>query len=143
MKIFIGSDHRGFKLKNKLITWLKSKNYQVIDCGNKVYDPKDDYPDFAFLVAKKVKKEKGLGIVICGSGIGVSIAANRIKAVRCGLGFEPSQIKSACQHDHLNVLALASDYLNFEKAKDLVEIFLKTKPKNQEKYLRRIKKLDQ
>lgn len=145
MTIFIAADHRGFELKNKLIDWLRSEKYQVIDCGNTVFDPEDDYPDFVLKLAKALSKKKNtraLGIVICGSGVGVSIAANRFKGIRCALGFNKDQIKHACENDHINVLALASDYLDFEKAKDFVKTFLTTKPIIKEKYLRRIKKLE-
>lgn len=145
MTIFLAADHRGFKLKNKLINWLKSEKYQAVDCGNTVLDPEDDYPDFASKVAKALLKEKSnkaLGIVICGSGVGVSIAANRFKGIRCALGFNSSQIKHARQNDHINVLALAADYFNFEKVKKFVKTFLTTKPIRKEKYLRRIRKLE-
>lgn len=147
MTIFIAADHRGFEFKEKIKNWLKKQGYQIIDCGNEIYNPKDDYPDFAFLLAHKLisfqkTKKEALGIAICGSGIGVSMAVNRIKGVRCALGFDPQQIKHGRENDHINVLALPSDYLDWKKIKTIVQLFLKTKPKIEEKYLRRIKKLE-
>ncbi len=175
MKICIGSDHRGFALKEKITEWLKSQNHEVEDCGNTKYDPFDDYPDFAKCVAKniqefldsdgktsgvtgsslevrrtkwetgspEVEEEQPLGILICGSGVGVSVMANRFKGVICALGFDPDQARHARTNDHANVLSIPSDYVDFEKAKAIVEAFLKATPKTEEKYLRRAKKLDE
>ena len=154
MTIFIAADHRGFELKNKLIEYLQEKNIRVEDMGNYQYDPLDDYPDFAKKVAQAVLQNPKdfLGIVICGSGVGVSIVVNRFKGIRCGLGFSPDQVKHIRENDHINVLALASDYLKndngengkgLELAKKLVDVFIEIKPKMEEKYLRRIKKIDE
>lgn len=145
MTIFIAADHRGFELKNKLIEYVQEKNIRIEDLGNYHYLPEDDYPDFAQKVAEAVlqKPEEFLGIVICGSGVGVCIAVNRFKGIRCGLGFEPDQVKHIREHDHINVLSLASDYINEESAQKLVDAFLAAKPKGEGKYLRRIKKLDE
>jgi len=154
MTIFIAADHRGFDLKNKIIDYLQEKNIRVEDMGNYQYDPLDDYPDFAKKVAQAVLQNPKdfLGIVICGSGVGVSIVVNRFKGIRCALGFSEEQIKHAKENDHINVLALASDYFKnnqeendqgLEKAKKLVDVFIETQPKMEEKYLRRIKKIDE
>lgn len=142
MKIFICSDHRGFTLKNQLFVYLK-KNFEVIDCGNTNYDPNDDYPNYAKIVASNVSKNPfSFGIVICGSGIGVCITANKIKGIRCGLGFDTEQIKHARENDHINILALSSDYIDLQKNKAIVDIFLNTKEKNEDKFLRRINKIE-
>jgi len=154
MTIFIAADHRGFELKNKLIEYLQEKNIRVEDMGNYQYDPEDDYPDFAKKVAQAVLQNPKdfLGIVICGSGVGVSIVVNRFKGIRCALGFSEDQVKHAKENDHINVLALASDYFKneneengsgLEQAKKLVDIFINTSPKMEEKYLRRIQKIDE
>lgn len=144
MTIFIAADHGGFELKNKLIEYIQNKDIRVVDIGNYQYDPLDDYPDYAQKLAEAVlqKPEESLGIVICRSGVGVCIAANRNKGIRCALGFEEGQVKHARENDHMNVLALASDFTDFEKATKLVGAFLSATPKTDEKYLRRIKKLD-
>ncbi len=145
MTIFIGCDHRGFDLKNSLIEYLHEKNIRIEDLGNYQLDPEDDFPDFAQKVAQAVLQnpDEFLGIVICGSGVGVAIAANRFKGIRSGLGFEEAQVKHIRENDHINVLALAADFLDPEAAKKLVDVFIETKPKEDQKYLRRIKKLDE
>ena len=145
MHIFIGADHGGFDLKTKLIEYLQENNIRIEDMGNYELDPLDDYPDFAKKVAQAVLQNPydSLGIIICRSGVGVAIAANRFKGIRCGLGFDESQVKHMRENDNVNVLALASDFIDFEKAKKLVDIFRLTSPKTEEKYLRRIKKVDE
>ncbi len=144
MTIFIATDHGGFELKNKLIEYIQNKDIRVVDIGNYQYDPLDDYPDYAQKLAEAVlqKPEESLGIVICRSGVGVCIATNRNKGIRCALGFEEDQVKHARENDHMNVLALAADFTDFEKATKLVDVFLSAAPKTDEKYLRRIQKLD-
>lgn len=145
MTIFVGADHRGFDLKNLLIEYLHEKNIRIEDLGNYQLDPEDDYPDYAKKVAQAVLQnpEEFLGIVICGSGVGGCIAANRFKGIRSGLGFETDQVKHMRENDHVNVLALAADFLDPEAAKKLVDVFIETQPKKEQKYLRRIKKLDE
>lgn len=142
MNIYIAGDHRAFDQKQKLVSWLQLNKYTVIDCGNTRYEPLDDYSDFAFILTHKMNPEKDKGIAMCGSGVGVSIAINRIKKFRCVLGFNRDQIKHAVENDHCNVLALASDYFDVEKLKSFIEIFLNSQPKTDEKYIRRITKLD-
>ena len=144
MTLFIAADHRGFELKNLLMEYLQEKNIRIEDMGNYEYEAEDDYPDFSKKVAQAVLQnpENFLGIVICGSGVGVCIVTNRFNGIRCGLGFEESQVKHMRENDHVNVLALASEYINLEKAKLLIDAFLAGKPRAEEKYLRRIKKLD-
>ncbi len=145
MIVYIGADHRGFYLKNKLIKYLKSKKILVKDMGNDHQDPEDDFPVFAGKVSKKTldNLEKSKGIVICGSGVGVSITANKFKGIRCVLGFNSDQVKSAVEHNQVNVLALGADYLDFKKAQELVDVFLTTKKNKKEKYQRRIKMIHQ
>ncbi|OGK12831.1 hypothetical protein A3C98_00205 [Candidatus Roizmanbacteria bacterium RIFCSPHIGHO2_02_FULL_37_15] len=145
MTIFIAADHRGFELKNKLIEYIQEKNIRIEDLGAYEYNSVDDYPDFAKKVAEAVLQnpEEFLGIVICGSGVGVSITVNRFKGIRCGLGFKPDQVKHIREHDHINILSLASDYVDDAIAQKLVDSFLSTQPRKEEKYLRRVKKLDE
>lgn len=144
MTIFIGTDHRGFELKNQLVEYLQNKNIRVEDLGNYEHDPEDDYPDFAKKVAQAVLQnpEDFLGIVICGSGIGVCITANRNKGIYCGTGLNPDQVKHGRENDHMNVLSLAADNLSEEQAIIMVDTFISAKPILKEKYLRRLKKLD-
>jgi len=144
MPVFIAADHRGFELKNKLVEYLQEKNIRIEDFGNYMFDPLDDNPDFAQKVAQAVQQnpEENLGIVICGSGIGVSIAVNRFKHIRCGLALNIHQVQHGRENDRINILALPSDYIDFEIAKKYVDMFMSTKPKQDEKYIRREKKLD-
>jgi ribose 5-phosphate isomerase B len=145
MNVFIGADHRGFELKNELIEYLQDQNVRVQDMGAYEHDPLDDFPQFSQKVANAILQdpEHNLGIVICGSAVGVSMAANRFKGVYCGLGFDADQVKSARQHDHINVLAVPSDYVDPEKAKQLVDIFLSTGTAREEKYLRRLAQIEE
>ena len=144
MKIFIGADHRGFELKEYLKEKLKENNFDFEDCGNFVYDPQDDYSDFAFKVGEKVNRDKGnVGILICGSGAGVCFAVNKIKGIRGALAFNPEMAKMMKADDDINVLCLASDFTDKETAWQIVKIFLETNFKNEEKYLRRIKKVEE
>lgn len=144
MTIFIGTDHRGFELKNKIIEYLQEKNIRVEDMGNVQYDVSDDYTDYAHGVSQAVMQnpENNLGIVICGSGVGVSIASNKTKGIRCALGFNTEQIQHARERDHINVLALAADYFSFEDIQSFVDVFVQTKPTAEERDTRRIEKIE-
>ena len=141
--IFIGADHRGFELKGKIAKWLAGRGYEFEDMGAYEYDHEDDYVDFAVAVAQKVAvdPEAGRGMVICGSGVGVDIVANKVSGVRCGLGFSEDQVHAARKEDNINVLALAADNCEPELAVKLVEKFLDTGFVGQDKYLRRIEKI--
>lgn len=144
MNIYIGADHRGFELRTKLITWLQSQNYTIVDCGNTTYDKDDDWNDFANTVAGKVLNDPdSIGILICGSGVGMSMAANRHKGIRAALCFNPKQTQHAKSADHATVICLPSEYLDFETAREITEIFLKTPPSTEDRYVRREKKLDE
>jgi len=144
MPVFIAADHRGFELKNKLVEYLQEKNIRIEDFGNYQLDPLDDNPDFAQKVAQAVQQnpQENLGLVICGSGIGVSIAVNRFKNIRCGIALNLHQVQHGRENDHTNILAIASDYTDFETAKKYIDMFLSSHPKEDEKYLRRARKFD-
>jgi ribose 5-phosphate isomerase B len=103
MNIFIAADHRGFKLKENLIDYLHEKNIRIEDLGNYEHDPEDDYPDFSQKVAQAVLQNPShhLGIVICGSGIGVAVAVNRYRGIRCALAFNSEQVKHGRENDHI------------------------------------------
>ena len=144
MTIFMGADHRGFELKNKLVEHLQEQNIRVEDLGNYELDPQDDFPDFAAKVAQAVLQnpKEFVGILICGGG-GVEITANRFPGIRCAVGFDKEQVKHVRENDHVNVLGIPADYVDFETSKQFVDIFLKTPLKNDEKYPRRVKKHDE
>lgn len=143
MHIYIASDHRGFTLKKDLAQYLSSMKFVVKDVGNTILNMQDDYPDFVFQLVNRLNSAEDRGIVICGSGVGVSVAANRHEHIRCALGFDTKQITSARQEDDINVLALGADYITLEVAKELTHTFLTTQFKNEEKYIRRITKINE
>lgn len=140
MKIAIGSDHRGFKLKGKLVKYLNKKGYEVLDLGTD--SPLSaDYPDFGIKVGEAVRdKEADLGIVICGTGIGISIACNKVKGIRCAKVNTRREAKLTKIHNNANVIALNERMFLFE-AKDIVDAFLTTEYKPEEKFERRIEKI--
>ena len=150
MKIYMCADHRGFELKEHLSSWLTSQGHDVIDCGNNKLEPLDDFVDFTFNAAKRLQadlqndpKSSSLAVGVCGSGIGVGMAANRLKGVRCGLSYSVAHVKHGRENDHTNMLSLAADTLAPEEAEQIVEAFLTTSPNMEEKYVRRAAKLDQ
>lgn len=140
--IYIGADHRGFELKEHLKLWLKDQKYEVVDCGNTVKDPNDDYPDFGFAVGERVTHDmEGMGIVICGSGVGISIAANKVPLVRSTVGYSVEQVKNARTDDDINVLALGADFHTKEQIESFVKVFLETSYSGEIRHDRRIQKI--
>jgi len=154
MTIYIGADHRGFDLKTIIEVWLKGEGYDVVDVGAATLDPSDDSPDFAHAVAEKVSvatvgtdataTDAVRGIVICGSGFGVDIAANKVKGVRSALAMSPDHIHAGRHDDDVNVLALAANFIKPEEALAIVREFLTTKfEAGTVRYVRRIKKMEE
>jgi ribose 5-phosphate isomerase B len=141
--IYIGADHRGLELKAKINQWLANREYEFEDLGPYEFDRNDDFVDYAIQVAQKVSRspENTRGIVICGSGVGASIAANKVKGIRCGLGFEEDQVYAARKDDNINILALAADNVDEIKAVELIEKFLETEFVKSENYQRRVEKI--
>ena len=145
MIIYIGADHRGFKLKEVLKQFLKEGGYTVSDMGNTQYFEGDDYPDFARLVAQKVSADalNARGILICGSGVGVDVVANKFPNIRSALGFSPDQVVEARSDDDVNILSLAPDFLEEDEAKKSVSVWLQTPFDGDERDKRRIEKIRQ
>lgn len=154
MKILIASDHAGFALKQSLTPFLIEMGYEVEDKGNTVLDENDDYPDFIAQVAREVSSNFGLkGIVIGGSGQGEAIVANRFPHVRAVVfngqykssdGRKiPEEIILSRQHNDANVLSLGARFLNDEEAKEAVKLWLETEFSNDERHVRRIRKIDE
>ncbi len=142
MKIFLASDHRGFEQKEIVFSWLKEAGFEVQDLGNDHFDPHDDFVDFASLAGQEIAKdEKARAIVFCGSGAGVNIAVNKIKGVRASLAWTPSQVEAARGDDDLNTLVIAADFLEVETTLQLVEVFLQTEFKGEERHVRRLGKI--
>lgn len=144
MTIFIGADHGGFELKNKLIEYLQTKGITVEDMGNTEYDPLDDYPDFGKKVAQAVLQHPGsMGILSCRTADGIAITANRFKGIRCSNGFNVQQVTKSRQDDDINILAISGDFTDLDTAKQMVDAFLSATPKTEEKYIRRRNKIDE
>jgi ribose 5-phosphate isomerase B len=143
-KIFIGNDHAGKDLKDFLINFFKN-NYQeieVINVGTDSYES-CDYPDYAKEVSLNVlKEEDSIGILICGTGIGMSIAANKIRGIRAALCYNSTTAKLARQHNNANILCLGQRIIGFELAKDIVDTFIKTEFEGN-RHLNRIIKINQ
>jgi len=142
MKIAIGSDHAGFILKTKIISFLKNNGFDIIDVGTNNSDTSVDYPDFAKEVSLKiVKGEAEKGIIICGSGVGASIAANKIKGIRAAICHDTYSAHQGVEHDDMNVLCLGERIIGEELAKEIVLSFLKAKFSNEERHIRRLNKI--
>lgn len=137
MKIGITSDHRGFELKTKLIDYLKKKNFEVIDFGPNSTEMVD-YTIYAFNLGERVaKKEVDFGIVICGTGIGISIACNKVKGIRCAKVDNAKEAELTRKDNDANVLALNGS-MPLYRAKDIVDKFFSTDFSNVERYIKRI-----
>jgi len=145
MVIYLGADHGGFNLKETLKEYLKGKGYEVVDCGAATYDESDDYPDFAAAVALRVKSdpERGRGVLICKSGAGMDMAANRFRHVRAFIGFSADQVFDARHDDDANVLCLAASFISEPDARQMVDAFLQTPFEREERFLRRLDKIAQ
>lgn len=140
--IYIGADHRGFRLKNSIINFLIDRNELVKDVGNSQVDNEDDYVDFGLKVAERVKLEQAMGILICGSGVGMSIVANKVKGVRAGLCLTMKQARLAVEDDNINILCLAADLVSQEKNIKIVSTFLRSRFTPEERHIRRINKIN-
>lgn len=145
MKLVIGSDHAGYKLKDRLIAWLKSPaggKHQVKDVGCKGPDSVD-YPDYAASVARTVKKgAASRGILLCGTGIGMGMAANKIHGVRAAVTWNPETAALASEHNNANVLCIPARFVGTQKAQAMIRAFLKT-PFGGGRHNRRVKKINQ
>jgi ribose 5-phosphate isomerase B len=142
MKIAIGADHAGFKLKEILNNYLKRKKIEFKDFGT--YSKESvDYPDYVYPVAEAVAKgEFERGIVICGSGVGACIVANKVKGIRAVLAHDTYTAKQSREHGDANVLCLAGKKLTKAKATKIVDLWLKTEFSGEERHLRRIRKIE-
>ncbi len=145
MIIYIGADHRGFQLKEILKKQLGELGYEFVDVGNDHYDENDDYPDFAASVGQAISQDplNRRGILICGSGTGVDIVANKFKDVRSVLAINLDQAHASRNDDDTNVLSLAADFLTEDEVKKILDIWLKTPFSGNENHQRRLQKISQ
>ena len=138
MRIYLGADHRGFELKEEIKQWLQDSEYEVEDTGAFVFDPEDDYVDFALKVAESVEgSEDDKGILLCGSGHGVEMVANRFPHVRAILGFNDEVTVQGREHEDANVLVLASNWVGTDEAVERVRMFLTAEKRDDIRYERR------
>ncbi len=141
MIIGIATDHRGIKKKAKLINYLEKKGHKVINYGTDT-EVSVDYPDFAFLLGEKINnKEIELGILICGTGIGMCIAANKVNGIRCAKVDNTKEAFLSRSHNDANIISL-SNYMSLYKMKDIIDVFIKTPFSKEERHLRRIEKIN-
>lgn len=144
MVIYIGADYRGFERKNQLLKYLVDSEYEVIDVGAYSYHEGDDFNDPAITVARNVRENFGSrGILICDSAHGVTMQANRFKGVRAAHCETEESAKLAREHDDANVLCLSAHFVDEEKMKKIVEVFLETDFTSLERRVRRINRLDE
>jgi ribose 5-phosphate isomerase B len=141
MKVVIGSDHAGFQLKNAVGDLLRSMGNDVLDVGAFNENP-SDYPDFAEAVGRAVLDGKAeRGVLICGSGVGASVAANKLPGVRAGMCHDTYSAHQGVEHDDINVLVLGSRVIGVALAQDLVKAFMGAKFSNEERHVRRLGKV--
>ena len=138
MKIAIGSDHAGVEHKSIIVNFLKQQKHNVLDVGTHTNESVD-YPEYAHLVSKEVLSGSDFGVLICGSGNGVNMAANKHKGIRSAICWNKKITKLARQHNNANIIALPARFLTSKKSIDLVQIFI-NQPFEEGRHLRRIKK---
>ena len=142
MRIALGADHGGYELKTELLRLLKERNVEVLDVGAYSYDAVDDYPDFAEAVAGAVVSGRAhRGIVVCGSGVGACIAANKVPGIRAGVCHDTYSAHQGVEHDDMNVLCLGGRIVGIEVAREIVRAFLGACFIREERYSRRLRKL--
>ncbi len=142
MKIVVGSDHAGFLLKKNLIPYLKEMGYEIINIGTEGTDPVD-YPDFALKLSMEILNGKAdRGILICGSGVGAGVAANKIQGIRAGLCHDNYTAHQSVEHDNINVLVLGARVIGLDLAKELICAFLKATFSGEERHKRRLEKIN-
>jgi len=141
--IYLGADHRGYNLKEEIKKLFELENIEFQDLGNLNHDENDDYPDFAKKVGEEVSSnpKENKGILLCGTGIGMSIAANKFKRIRAGLCLSGYMAKRAVEEDDINILCLAADITDVGTTKKIIKEWLKAKFKNEERYKKRIEKI--
>lgn len=140
-KIIIGADHRGFQLKEIIVEQLRNDGYAVTDMGSNKYDPNDDFTDIAIKVAEEVALNNTKGILICRTGIGVCIAANKVDGIRAGLCTTIKQTRLAKSDDDINMLCLSAELVSEAKNLKIVKKFLETVFSSDERYINRVQKI--
>lgn len=141
MRVVLGSDHAGFEMKQEMLKFVRDLGHMVVDVGARDASP-SDYPDFAEALGSAIVKNKAdRGILVCGSGVGASVAVNKIPGIRAGVCHDCYSAHQGVEHDNMNVLVLGSRVIGVELARDLVTAFLNATFSNEERHLRRIGKI--
>lgn len=142
MKISLAADHNGFDLKKEISDQLENEGHEVIDVGPHSHDPLDDYPDYAKKLADSVSRGESLrGIMICGSGVGASVASNKVKGIRAAVCHDIYSAHQGVEHDDMNVLCLGSRIVGSEVARELVRAFITAEFTGEERHQRRLDKV--
>ena len=142
MKISLAADHNGFDLKREIADQLENEGHEVIDVGPHSHDPLDDYPDYAKKLADSVSRGESLrGIMICGSGVGASVASNKVKGIRAAVCHDIYSAHQGVEHDDMNVLCLGSRIVGSEVARELVKAFITAEYTGEERHQRRLDKV--
>jgi ribose 5-phosphate isomerase B len=143
MKLYLGSDHRGFDLKQQLLSFLQQFGHEVIDLGAHELVPEDDFNEYAVAVSRAVLAEPdSFGILLCGSAHGVAIQANRFRGIRAICGFTPVLAERGREHNDANILCVDADFVAPDEAKTILDTFVNTRFLALDRYIRRNEKLD-
>ncbi len=145
--IYIGADHRGFSLKEKVSKWLFEWGYEFEDVGALSLDPHDDYAKYAESVGSLVgsssaKASEDKGVLICGSGVGVDVVANKFDGVRASIGKNKAQVTAGRNDDDMNILVLAADYTREDEAREMLKAFLETKFSGKARFEKRLEEIE-
>lgn len=146
MKVYIGADHNGFEMKRQLAEFLRSKGYDVADEGDAKLDPADDFPQFAARTITAIKASDDAdprGILICGSGQGMCMAANRYRGIRASLCWDMDEARASRNDDDSNVLCLPARFISNDEAESIVSVWLETPFAGASRFKRRIKQMDE
>jgi RpiB/LacA/LacB family sugar-phosphate isomerase len=139
MRIAIGSDHAGFSLKQHIAGFLKAAGHDILDLGAFTVDPLDDYPDFAKAVGEAVKDARAeRGVLICGSGVGASVAANKIPGIRAAMCHDTYSAHQGVEHDDMNVIVFGSRIIGVALAEELVTAYVRASFTHEERHVRRL-----
>ena len=142
MRVAIGADHGGFELKQRLVQVLRDGGHDVLDLGADAIDPADDYPDYARAVGRAVVEGKAeRGILVCGSGAGAAIAANKLRGVRASLAHDTYTAHQMVEHDNANVCCLGARVIGPELAAEIVKVFVEARFTGEERHVRRLAKV--
>ncbi|MFH1213845.1 MAG: ribose 5-phosphate isomerase B [Candidatus Neomarinimicrobiota bacterium] len=141
MRIAFGADHGGYILKNSLIEFARSFNHSVIDCGSNS-SASVDYPDYARAVCEAVNAgQADVGVLVCRSGVGMCISANKIHGIRAVVGYQAENARQSRRHNHTNVLCFGADFITAESAGEIMKIWIETPYSDNERHIRRVEKM--